>query len=1243
MSARRNAAVAGADDTPRYAFHQPSASRSSWTVTVNGQRFPIVEHNARGFPRVTNQFRSLAAEHRFSHLPSGIAHDPETNNWYVNQRPRNAPGEQAYNPSNAAAYYSKASERLAVEGKMVGPGGFVVALPVARVGQAVGDGVARYVPVPRVQEGAAGMHHSVTVNSHFDDSEGERERDPLRAMIAAAAALRAMRGDDKQWYSVGLTFVFLLAGEMKDGSRAEERADGGLYRVPTTLRAGPSSNLGALLERAATGVMQKINAGFGGGIESRFYGVSQWRLLRVDISAVPVKGGRGGLDWLLSTDLPLATLVTGITRNTMLYSPPGSRDCFRQCLAMALAKKRYKRFNRGVPLRELNAVHVPQALQYDGGEVPCASDVLEAWGEANGCTINAHRPATAEEETETGCLLVPLCLVERQHDLPEKHVDLLYFDNHWSLILEFGRAYKGLPARVHRSFCRHCLALETNDSSRRPHTCGEDSTTMALQPAQPTDRYAAKNQAFVGRLPLPVAMTLELRPGKADEDGEEGDTDCGEIAFKFDVHSNTQLKGRAEELASWPKMSEMLFDAPRKPRRGSTTFLLLQHLHYIAKQGRDGGVFQQYAEIKKDGHLQWQGEPCAACGEPLTKATAVHHHEHIWGRFVAWVCAPCNKAEAMHAVTVVTRGLKHVVRRLYASYKDLSTLRLRWHGDWKDPISLFLSWQDGEKQRRTAVRLVCIEKLADVDTGVLGRGSLRADVTWFCDLLWQGLGIEPLRFATLPQIAEAACLAPRPGVPRPRLMLPHTAQQMALCSHRAGGLVYARPGAYHASDTASVVEFDITKCFGALLQEKVAVALGDTSKAVPRTADWRGAAYADTWMSAVVYLVKNSKGATVLRDLRIPERVQQGLPVPRGVLLALEMCGAVVQPLEAWQITYEQTHTALMDDLLALHGKAKANKDTHAARLAKTMMVSAYGKLAQNDCAWPEQHMIHSRRDAQLSLRHTTPSLRVELVREATYELQDDVWEVEPNLDHYPHCYQGKRDSRRLCLEDIRAILAGSARLTVLRVFHDSYIVVEGKRSDIESWLDHHGLSPDSVTLAQREDAGLEILTLAPRRAKHAKRPVYAGQDIAMRSWEKIYRLLAAACERFGAGKVTVIRVMVDCLTLYVEHDPGVDVAAELIATGATGDGETPGSWKDEYAGDHITLWYQLNKTGYEVRFHPKDSPDKPEYKRRLGGLPKIDRDNLPHYTFPTLIDNHESLVLHTSRGPICLRPPSPC
>lgn len=102
-----------------------------------------------------------------------------------------------------------------------------------------------------------------------------------------------------------------------------------------------------------------------------------------------------------------------------------------------------------------------------------------------------------------------------------------------------------------------------------------------------------------------------------------------------------------------------------------------------------------------------------------------------------------------------------------------------------------------------------------------------------------------------------------------------------------------------------------------------------------------------------------------------------------------------------------------MDDLLQLHGEAKAGGDKHAARLAKTMTASAYDKLVQNDCAWPKQRMVHSPHDVQLGLRHTTPSLRVEVVREATSKLIEDVREVEPNLAHNPHAYQGKRDAAR--------------------------------------------------------------------------------------------------------------------------------------------------------------------------------------------------------------------------------------
>jgi hypothetical protein len=1136
------------------------------------------------------------------------------------------------------------SERLAVEGKMVGPHGFVVASPVARRGQAVGDGVTRYVPTPRVREGAAGFHHTISVNSSFDDSESQRERDPERAMSAAADALRTMRGDDKKWHNIGLTFVFLLAGETKDGTRVEERSDGGLYRVPTSLRAGPNSNLDALLNKAARGVMAKINAGFGGGIESRFYGVSQWRLLRVDISAVPVKGGRGvGKARLLEAELPLAEILRGAPYNSLVYSPSVSGGCFRFCLATALymAGKR-RRSGRDPPPCSLQAVKLPPALcrdDHDGDEVPCDGDVLGAWGKANSCTINAFRPATEDETNETGLLLLPLCLVTRQPGLPERHVDLLYFDDHWSLVLNFGRAYRGLSPRVKRYYCRHCLSTLNR---HRKHICGEDSTTMALQPAARDATYKARGTTFAGRLPLPMVATLDMWPENDDE--EDGP---GEIGFELDVatHPAMAVHGGHGRHNHAPLLRGDLF----RDTAGTRTSKLLQNLHGLGSASMDGGRLQRFSQRKRDGDMRWHGGPCEACGRELTADTAVHHHEHVWGHFVAWVCADCNKAEGTRAVTVVTRGLKGVMRRLLCAYNCLSAMRIRIQGSWKDPIALYLSWQEGDQRRRPAVRLLCLEKLSDSADGQLlgGTAPLKDNVTWLLRTLWSGLRIDPCRFSTLPQVAEAACLAGRPGegpsrVTPPALMLPHTPAQMTLCSNRAGGLVYAQPGVYRSTPATSITEFDITKCFGALLQEKVAVGLSSTARPIPRGADWRAQEYADTWIAASVWIEKDSEGAAVLRDLHLPERVQQGLPVPRGVLLALEECGAYIEPVEMWRVTYRKTHSALMGDLLEMHRQAKAAGDGEAARLAKTMMVSAYGKLAQNDTAWPEQQLIHSARDARLSLRHTTPSLRLELVREASNEVIEDVWEVEPNLEHYPHAHlTDRRHSRRLCLEELRSRLADGAGLHVLRVFHDSYLVVAGARGEIDRCLSHHGLGTMSYTVSQRFDAGLEIMTLAGRRAKQARRPVYAGQDIAMRSWEKIYRLLAAACRRFGARNVTVIRVMVDCLTLRVRHRPGEDVAAELKATGATGDGVTPGSWKNEYEGEEISEWFQLNKTGYEVRYCSTDGSAGPRVRRRLGGLPKADRDTLPHHAFTILLEERDSLLVQTSKGPVRLKPPA--
>ena len=350
---------------------------------------------------------------------------------------------------------------------------------------------------------------------------------------------------------------------------------------------------------------------------------------------------------------------------------------------------------------------------------------------------------------------------------------------------------------------------------------------------------------------------------------------------------------------------------------------------------------------------------------------------------------------------------------------------------------------------------------------------------------------------------------------------------LALLKNVVGGLVYANHGAFKASRNSTLLEYGIIKYFGSLLHEKTAVALHPPVP-VPPDADWRGEAWRDTWMSASI----DASEATALRHLGVPDRVRQGLPVPRDVLLALEECGVKISPKEARSVTYKPIHRFLMKRLFAMHNTHKDGSPV-AAKPAKRMMVAAYGKLAQDDSAWPVQRELRDGRDFQLTQRSAVPSLKVELVREATGELVEDTFNVYPTKYFLvpPSATQSEKNNpNRPRAEMIRRRLADTPDVSVLRVFADAgCLVVRGSRVDICRALDIFGECATAVE--EKVDCGMEMLSLAPSRQQRAKRPIFPGQDIAMRSWVKIYRLLARVCALFGTENVTVIRVITSTST----------------------------------------------------------------------------------------------------------------
>lgn len=1147
-------------------------------------------------------------------------HDPASDCWYVNTRTRSSGPATAYDRNNPAAYYSQLSPRLALENRTVDANGFVC--------QGEPDGGSSEAP-PRVEvsqtvlEGVVGQHISVSVNGSFDDAEEVRRADLPLAVTSAVSDVRGiMQGGGPQaaagtprrrCYNIGIIYNFLLSGEMKNGQKAEERADGGIFKKVVSVRCWPRGKLEPLLQRSARDVVAEMIDRVDEGGDSIFYGVSHWRLLRVDISVSPVeRSGRGGesaLSKLQQEELPVGAFLRSMKRNTVLYSPPVKTGCFLHCLARAKRGSKCVRSGRRMPFADLSRVQRPGEYDTDGQNVPCSQDIVQAFASANGLTINVFVPA--EKTTPPPYLLDPV-VVAPKGDASLTHVDLLYYDDHWMLILNIGRLLRGWDSGINCPLCRYCLAVI--NVKRGEHVCNEDATTLSIRPAADDAFYTASNAMFAGRLPLTLTSALELTPLPAPT----GDDANDELSFTLSLCQNTELGTPAVEKSLIPVNSG---------RTVTDLLRALRHLAFAALGKR--GLMRRFA-TRYNRTRNWSGEDCAACHESLTGKTAVYHHDHLYGNFIAWVCQRCNKAEAMRDVVVVTRGLKEVASLLISANDNLGLMRISHVGDWKSPLSLNVSWREGKDASRFGVRLISMEKLCNSADGNLGQGSLSKDVKHLRTLLWDSLGIEPMRFMTLPQVAEAACLT----MGAHRFRLPHTEEQMRLFSHAAGGLVFAAKGEFVATPVHSIAEFDITKCFGALLQERVATDISPAPLYFCAGDDWRSPEFRDSWVAAQV----DTHQAWGMANVTLPSRIEAGLPVPREVLLALEACGARVQPISYLKVKYDTTHTGLIGALSELHARSNLAGDKPAAQVAKAMMVTSYGKLAQNDRAWPAQQVVMSPRDTYLGGRQILPSLRVELVKEATHELHDNVWEIEPLLQTYPRQpnHVGRRDIRVLCVEDLRQRLCGHPGICVLRIFYRSYLVVECERHTLEEFVQAQNLS-GAVTYEQRSDEGIEVITRASSRAKTASRPVYAGQDIAMRSWAKIFWLLGAVVKRFGKGNVFVIRIMVDCLTLYVRHPVDTDASAEIRRLPEAGDGTAMGSWKDEFDGQNIDTWFQLNKTGYEVRYHAVDGGHA-GVKRRLGGIPKIDRDALPSWTFDAIIKEGKTIPVKTHNGIVSLR-----
>lgn len=1191
---RKAAASAASAAAPSFRYIQPKPNKRTWEVEINGQRFPLTKEDQSGYHVISADFRRILRENNVSELPPGVFHHSASGRFFfARERPRDQ-RPASYDPTNPRAWFEEAPERLEMEGLQPGAGGYLYPRPVARIAQRLNANVTRYVPERRQtsRRGAVGEYTKITVNSNFSDTERERENDAVEAMAGAAEFVRAQQRGSPGWKVVGLTFVFLLSGEQSNGTMAEERMDNGLYRVPTTLRVGPRQDVLSQLQAAARGVMDKINNGFGGGVEQRFYGVSQWRLAYVEASVSGMSVGRGWRSWdeLIATGLPLFEMCAR-QRKKPLFNPEVEHGCFEHCLSAALSTGP-------------SSLHTPPGHAMADG-VPCMAEAMAEWGERNGCTINVFSPV------ESGVSFIePLVLVPNRPDLPEKHVDLLYHDHHWFWIKSFAVAYTG--RRANKKTCRHCLR------AAHPSTivCGADASVRGLAPASQGAVYKAKPAHYAARLRMPFVGLLCLAPVSCHDD---------EIIWELGGQVDSLFERRAAELEGQAPVG-LATEVEHTHRRltakhtGFFTDDLLEALRSVAELSRSDSILQRYADNQRDRVAVPADVCCEACGVQLTPTTAVHHHEHLFGRFVAWLCQACNKAEAMHHITIVTSGLKSVVRRLRMADDGLG--QLRWHsvGDWKDPYAMQLSWQCGGERRRMAVKLICIEHFLDEHTRNVE--ELDNTVRLLRDNVHLYTGIDPVRLSTTAQAVEAAFLT---RLPTP-IQVPCDADTLELTRHVAGGLVYARRGAYVRNYRTSIVEFDITKCFGSLLSERTAIAIGP-DEAFPEGEDYRTSTFSDCWIAAEV----DENDSRALQGIGIPDRVKDCLPVPQCVLLSLELCGATVRPLSFRRLTYAPVHAPLMGQLFAMHDGLKDVWPAGGA-LAKAMMVSSYGKLAQDDTSWPVQTEVRSPRDYTATQRTIVPSFRIELVKEAhPEEFLTDTWEIVVT-DKLPlpggSTSLQRKSATRTRVEHVRRLLT-TQPLQILRVFPKiGYLIVRGAHRSIMRALD--GIDEDAYVVHLRQDWGLEIVSIAPATQRRARRPIYPGQDIAMRSWAKIYTLLGHVCQRFD--DVTVVRVMVDCLAVCVRHDPGDDVSDILRDMEVLGDGVTPGSWKDEFAGKTVLTWYQLNKCGYEV--HYTDNGDGAAgRKRRLGGMNVEDRDALPRHFYELAVEDNETVVAETSRG----------
>lgn len=1131
--------------------------------TDNGD-IQIARADGAGHLRVTNEFRDFFRVTRPTRLPGGIVYDRAAAGnrgvFFFNQRNADV---NDYNPADPSSYYSELHPRLRAEGKTASIRGFV------RGGSVPYGGRYRVTS----EQGPVGVHVTVAVNSEFSDPVNAREADAERAAAKAEPAFHALMVQAGAGiYTGSITLEFILSGDQRDlPGLAEERTDGGLYQRSRGFTVYPGSNIRQEFMSTAREIMNEVKDDYGGSIDHVFYGVDAWRLNRVVISAVRQNPGNGGvtMQQLVETRLPVF-LACAHPRQKILYCPEDDKMCFISCLRRA--------FERSKGSHKTDVI-VPPGFDYTLG-VHAIDSVVNLWASTNDCTINVFTAASEVQDGDHN-LVLPFLLTPKGANLPAFHIDLLFFDDHWILIQSLS-AIMCPPCksgrRRSRKLCRHCL-----HKIEGKHQCLSDSTSSRLIPAEATSFFKAKRYHHTSKLSLPVVGVLRSSDDEKWEFGTLFNPLMDSVSQK--TLNMTLTRAGDYSVSSVVDLIEM-----------SDTVKLLRKTTTECPSDR------KEATVKH----------CEACHTRFDETVPYFQaRDPVFGSHIAWLCHACSDASQYKELIIVTSHLDEFSKQILLESVITGRVRLRFVGDWKRPLAIHISWRGST----SSVKLISAAGFA-INSGESLDSMIGNVATVWTDIQTY-LGVEPFRMLSAAQVAEAAFLS---SPHSPKISLPKSARAVSLFDNRVGGLVYCNPGYYRKFPGVFIGEFDVRKCFCAVMLDGTATHFDET----PQTSDefienWDCLSYSDCWIEAQVLC----SGVTSLRDIGLPPRVVKGLPVPQQVLVSLKRLGATVTPRLFYRLKREPIHRPLMNQLLSYHSAT-------GSVLAKSMMVSSYGKLAQRDGGWPSLQEIRSPRDKVAGVGR--PSFKIDLVRPATDVPLDNTWEIVPT-DTCPQSKENKKNPVRSRLEFLRRRLSSHTDITVCRVFNEhGYIIVMCSRPVLDSVLQSFAIP--IATVSQACDSGLEMAKVCPKRQRVISRPVYPGQDIAMRSWVYIYDLLHNICTEFGSENVVVIRVMIDCLTVQINHGvPSLDVPDLLRQKGVLGDGIAPGSFKDEFEGSEVSEWFMVNPCAYEAIFSSKTDPSARSSKRRLGGLPQEDKDRLPENFFRNIVALNEPMTINSRIG----------